>query len=160
MFGLFKKEQVLVAPLSGKTMNISEVPDPVFAEKMVGDGLAINLSGDVAVAPADGELTMLFGTKHAFGMTLDKGVEILVHIGLDTVSLNGEGFTALKKQGEKIKKGEPIVKIDREFIKSKGLSLISPVIFTDLSTIQEDFVANTGVDAVAGETVVLTYKTK
>ncbi len=159
MFGLFKKEQVLVAPMSGRTIDITEVPDAVFAEKMAGDGLAIDLSGDVAVAPADGELTMLFGTKHAFGMTLDKGVQVLVHIGLDTVSLNGEGFTALKTQGDRVKKGEPIVKIDREFIKSKGLSLISPVIFTELDVLQS-FEPVLGVDAVAGETVVLNYKTK
>ncbi len=159
MFGIFKKEQTLVSPLSGKTIDITEVPDAVFAEKMAGDGLAIDLTGDVAVAPADGELTMLFGTKHAFGMTLDKGVQILVHIGLDTVSLNGEGFTALKTQGDKVKKGEPIVKIDREFIKSKGLSLISPVIFTDMDVVQS-FEAKVGVDAVAGETEILTYKAK
>ncbi len=159
MFGIFKKELSLVAPISGRTMDIKEVPDAVFAEKMAGDGLAIELTGDVAVAPADGELTMLFGTKHAFGMTLDKGVQVLVHIGLDTVSLNGEGFTALKTQGDMVKKGEPIVKIDREFILSKGLSLISPVIFTELDVLQS-FDPKIGIDAVAGETVVLTYKTK
>ncbi len=159
MFGLFKKDLVLVAPMSGRTMDITEVPDAVFAEKMAGDGLAIDLSGDVAVAPADGELTMLFGTRHAFGMTLDKGVEVLVHIGLDTVSLNGEGFTALKTQGDRVKKGEPIVKIDRDFILSKGLSLISPVIFTEPDKLQS-FEPVLGVDAVAGETVVLNYKTK
>lgn len=159
MFGLFKKEGALVAPISGKTVDITTVPDAVFAEKMAGDGLAIDPTGDTVVAPADGELTMLFGTKHAFGMTLDKGVQILVHIGLDTVSLNGEGFTALKNQGDMVKKGEPIVKIDRELILSKGLSLITPVIFTDMDVLKS-FEAQLGIDVTAGETTVLTYKAK
>ncbi|SFO18807.1 PTS sugar transporter subunit IIA [Proteiniclasticum ruminis] len=159
MFGLFKKEGALVAPISGKTVDITTVPDAVFAEKMAGDGLAIDPTGDTVVAPADGELTMLFGTKHAFGMTLDKGVQILVHIGLDTVSLNGEGFTALKNQGDMVKKGEPIVKIDRELIQGKGLSLITPVIFTDMEVLKS-FEAQLGIDVIAGETTVLTYKAK
>lgn len=159
MFGLFKKEGTLVAPVSGKTVDITTVPDAVFAEKMAGDGLAIDPTGDTVVAPADGELTMLFGTKHAFGMTLDKGVQILVHIGLDTVSLNGEGFTALKNQGDMVKKGDPIVKIDRELIQSKGLSLITPVIFTDMDVLKS-FEAQVGIDVTAGETPVLTYKAK
>ena len=159
MFGLFKKEGALVAPISGKTVDITTVPDAVFAEKMAGDGLAIDPTGDTVVAPADGELTMLFGTKHAFGMTLDKGVQILVHIGLDTVSLNGEGFTALKNQGDMVKKGERIVKIDRELIQGKGLSLITPVIFTDMDVLKS-FEAQLGIDVIAGETTVLTYKAK
>ena len=159
MFGLLKKEGALVAPISGKTVDITTVPDAVFAEKMAGDGLAIDPTGDTVVAPADGELTMLFGTKHAFGMTLDKGVQILVHIGLDTVSLNGEGFTALKNQGDMVKKGEPIVKIDRELIQGKGLSLITPVIFTDMDVLKS-FEAQLGIDVIAGETTVLTYKAK
>lgn len=159
MFGLFKKEGTIVAPISGKTVDITTVPDAVFAEKMAGDGLAIDPTGDTVVAPADGELTMLFGTKHAFGMTLDKGVQILVHIGLDTVSLNGEGFTALKNQGDMVKKGDPIVKIDRELILSKGLSLITPVIFTDMDVLKS-FEAHVGLDVTAGETAVLTYKAK
>lgn len=159
MFGKFKKEQSLVAPVSGRTIDIKDVPDAVFAEKMAGDGLAIDPTGDTFVAPADGELTMLFGTKHAYGMTLDKGVQILVHIGLDTVSLNGEGFTALKEQGDRVKKGEPIVRIDRDFIKSKGFSLTTPVIFTDMDVLKS-FEPHVGIDVEAGVTPVLTYKSK
>jgi len=158
MFGIFGKTQEIVAPISGRTVDITEVKDAVFSEKMAGDGLAIDPTGDIVVAPADGELTMLFGTKHAFGMTLSKGVQILVHIGLETVSLNGEGFTALKKQGDRVKKGEPIIKIDRAFITSKGLSLITPIIFTELDKLKS-FEARVGVDVVAGVTPILTYKT-
>ncbi len=159
MFGMFKKDSAIVAPVTGKTINIKDVPDAVFAEKMAGDGLAIEPTGDTFVAPADGELTMLFGTKHAFGMTLSKGVQILVHIGLDTVSLNGEGFTALKKQGDMVKKGEPIVKIDRELITSKGFSLITPVIFTDMDVLKS-FEPHVGIDVEGGVTTILSYKVK
>ena len=158
MFGIFGKTQEIVAPISGRTVDITEVKDAVFSEKMAGDGLAIDPTGDIVVAPADGELTMLFGTKHAFGMTLTKGVQILVHIGLETVSLNGEGFTALKKQGDRVKKGEPIIKIDRAFITSKGISLITPIIFTELDKLKS-FEARVGIDVVAGVTPILTYKT-
>jgi PTS system D-glucosamine-specific IIA component/PTS system glucose-specific IIA component len=157
MFGLFGKSLEIVALISGKTIDIKSVPDAVFAEKMAGDGLAIEPTGDIVVAPADGELTMLFGTKHAFGMTLSNGVQILVHIGLDTVGLNGEGFKALKAQGDMVKKGEPLIEIDRAFIKSKGLSLITPVIFTELDKLKS-FDAKVGIDVVAGVTPILTYK--
>ena len=102
MFGLFKKDFQLIAPVSGTTMNLSEVPDEVFAGKMAGDGLAINPTGDVFVAPADGELNLIFKTNHAFALTLSNGVELLVHIGVDTVSLNGEGFERLIEPGVKV----------------------------------------------------------
>lgn len=159
MFDFFNKEEKIMAPVTGKTVDIAKVPDEVFSSKMVGDGVAIEPTGDTFVAPADGELKMLFVTNHAYALELKKGVEILVHIGLDTVALKGEGFTALKKQGDMVKKGEPIVKIDLEFMKSKGINLISPIIFTELGTLKE-FKAIVGENVVAGEDPVLTYKNK
>ncbi len=159
MFSFLNKEQEIMAPVTGKTLDIKDVPDEVFSSKMVGDGIAIDPSGDTFVAPADGILKMLFATNHAYALELKKGVEILVHIGLDTVGLNGEGFTALKKQGDIVKKGEAIIKIDPEFIKSKGISLISPVIFTEPSSLKE-FNAVENKEVKAGEDVILTYKTK
>lgn len=166
MFGFFKKKKEetkaenntfkLVAPVSGKSLPLSETPDPVFAEKMAGDGLAMDPQSDLVVAPADGELTLVFGTKHAFAMTLDNGVELLVHIGIETVTLNGEGFEQLAEQGARVKAGDPIIKVDREFIKSKNLPLITPVLITNpdkLTSIK----AIENVDTVAGETVVLEY---
>lgn len=165
MFGFFKKKKQnetenntfkLVAPISGKSIPLSEVPDPVFAQKMAGDGVAINPTGDVAVAPADGELTLVFNTKHAFALTLDNGAELLVHIGLETVSLNGEGFEQLVEQGEKVKAGTPIIKFDRELIKSKGLPLITPVLITNHDTLTSiNPIEN--VETVAGETAVVEY---
>ena len=103
MFGLFKKELKLIAPATGKTIDLSQVPDQVFAEKMAGDGVAIEVTGDTIVAPADGELSLVFKTNHAFAMTLSNGIELLVHVGIDTVSLEGEGFERLTEPGQQVK---------------------------------------------------------
>jgi sugar PTS system EIIA component len=147
----------LVAPVSGKAIPLSEVPDPVFAEKMAGDGMAIIAEGDTVVAPADGELTLIFKTKHAFAMTLDNGLELLVHIGLETVSLEGEGFEQLAQQGTRVKAGTPIMKIDRNLIKSKGLSLATPVLITNVDATKSITPIATG-DVVAGKTEVLKFE--
>lgn len=161
MFGFLKKNKrnsslSFVAPVTGKTIDLSDIPDPVFAQKMAGDGLGIDSTGDVIVAPCDGDLTLVFKTKHAFAMTLENDIEILVHIGIETVSLNGEGFEQLVEQGTTVKAGTPIIKIDREFIKSKGLSLVTPVLITN-PDITKSIDTKIGIDVVAGETTVLEY---
>lgn len=165
MFGFFKKKKEekqensalnLVAICDGKVMPLSEVPDPVFSQKMAGDGVAIEPTSDVIVAPADGELSLVFNTKHAFAMTLENGIELLVHVGLETVSLNGEGFEQLAEAGQKIKAGTPILKIDREFIKSKGLPLITPILITNPDS-TKSITGKEGTEAKAGSTVVLEY---
>ncbi|WP_300381313.1 PTS glucose transporter subunit IIA [Clostridium sp.] len=147
----------LIAPVTGKAIPLSEVPDPVFAEKLAGDGMAIIAEGDTVVAPADGELTLVFKTKHAFAMTLDNGLEILVHIGLETVSLNGEGFEQLAEQGERIKAGTPIIKIDRDFIISKGLSLATPVLITNVDATKTISSVESG-NVEAGKSVVVNFE--
>lgn len=160
MFGFFKKKNnntfELKSAISGKSIPLSEVPDQVFAQKMAGDGIAIDPTGDVVVAPCDGKLTLVFKTKHAFALTLDNGVELLVHIGIETVSLNGEGFEQLAEQGTKVKAGTPIIKIDRELIKSKGLSLITPILITNPDAVKT---LNTkeNIDTISGETTVIEY---
>lgn len=161
MFGFFKKKKQneslnFVTPVNGKVIELSEVPDPVFAQKMAGDGVAIDTTGDIIVAPCDGELSLIFKTKHAFAMTLDNGIEILVHIGIETVSLKGEGFKQLVEQGTKVKAGTPIIKIDRNFIKSKGLSLITPVLITNPDSVKL-IDKKINIDAIAGETIIMEY---
>ena len=146
----------LVAPVTGKLLSLTDVPDPVFAQKMAGDGVAVMPEDDVIVAPADGELTLVFDTKHAFAMTLDNGIELLVHIGLETVTLKGEGFEQLVQAGTKIKAGTPIMKVDREYIKSKGFSLITPVLITNTDN-TKSITSVENIDAVAGETIILEY---
>ena len=163
MFGFFKKAKKeennslkLVAPVSGKVVPVDQIPDPVFAQKMAGDGVGIDATGDLVVAPADGEVTLVFKTKHAFAMTLSNGLELLIHVGIETVSLDGEGFEQLVEQGTTVKAGTPILKIDREFIKSKNLSLVTPVLITNVDAVKS-LNPISGVDAVAGETVVVEY---
>jgi PTS system D-glucosamine-specific IIA component/PTS system glucose-specific IIA component len=166
MFGFFKKKKsknpkefYLVAPVKGRALSLSEVADPVFGQRLAGNGVAIEPTDDIIVSPADGELTLVFGTKHAFALTLANGAEILVHIGIDTVSLNGEGFEQLATQGTKVKAGTPILKIDRKFIKSKGFSLITPVIITNT----DNFASVTpieNINTVVGKTVVVKYMVK
>lgn len=150
------KTYKFVAPITGKAVPLSEVPDPVFAQKMTGDGVAIIPEDDTVVAPADGELTLVFGTKHAFAMTLENGVELLIHFGLETVSLNGEGFETLVEQGTKVKAGDPILKVNREFIKSKELPTITPVLITN-PDIVTSFKTFENIDTVAGETTIIEY---
>ena len=159
MFGFFKKSKALnfVAPVDGEVIDLSKVPDQVFSEKMAGDGVAINPTGNTVCAPADGELSLVFKTKHAFAMTLDNGVELLVHIGIDTVELNGEGFEQLVEQGTKVKAGTPIIKIDREFILSKGLSLATPILITNVDSVKSISPVESGA-VVAGETQVIKYE--
>lgn len=160
MFNFFKKGFEIVSPVDGITMDLTKISDPVFAQKMTGDGTAINITGDTFVAPADGQLVFIFNTNHAFGMLLDNGVEILVHIGIDTVELKGEGFTRLIEPNQHVKAGTPIMKIDRELILKKGYCLSTPVLITNVDTIKSLTPTTIGQSVTAGKTTVITYKTK
>lgn len=127
----------IMSPADGEIVSIEKVPDPVFAEKTLGDGFAVELSGNEIHSPADGEITVLFPTKHAFAVTTTSGLELLVHIGIDTVELNGEGFTAHAKQGDKVKKGDKIITIDKKEIEAKGKNTITPVIVTNMNVVTD-----------------------
>ncbi|MEI2356541.1 PTS glucose transporter subunit IIA [Mesobacillus zeae] len=121
----------LVAPLSGSLVSLEKVPDPVFAEKMMGDGLAIDPSEGMAVSPVDGEIIQVFPTKHAIGIRAENGAEILLHIGLETVALKGEGFDAHVKEGDKVKAGDRLMSFDLQIIRTKAKSTLTPVIITN-----------------------------
>ena len=111
----------LYACVTGRLMDMSEVPDDMFSQKMMGDGIAIEPTGDTVVAPADAEVTMIMEESlHAIGLRMKNGAEILIHIGIDTVKLNGEGFQALVKAGDKVTAGTPLIKFDKEVIKAAG----------------------------------------
>ena len=119
MFGFFKNknENVIYAPVKGTCIDITEVDDIGFSSKMMGDGGAIGPIEGIVTAPCDGKISMIFDTGHAFGMEANNGAEILIHIGIDTVNLNGEGFEILKKPGQKVKRGEPVIRFDLEKVK-------------------------------------------
>lgn len=126
-----KERMVLVSPLEGKVVPLAEVPDQVFASGALGKGVAVEPSVGKLFAPADGTITTLFLTGHAVGLTTTDGAEILMHIGMDTVSLDGEGFEAAIKQGDTVKKGDLLVSFDIEKIKAAGLPVITPVVVTN-----------------------------
>lgn len=157
-FIMVNRQEAIFAPLSGKVMQLDQVPDPTFSEKMMGDGLAIEPTDGKVVAPIDGEIVQLFPTKHAIGLRGKSGVEVLIHIGLETVSLNGEGFEAHVKQGDRVKVGDPLVTFDIDFIKEKAASHITPIIITnsDAINIVEKTVETT---VVGGESILFQTQT-
>lgn len=125
----------VLAPLDGLVIELEQVPDEVFAQKMVGDGLAIDPQGAIAVAPISGKLIKLFPGGHAFGIAAEQGIELIVHLGLDTIELEGEGFTRIATEGQMVRAGEPIVRFDRPTIERTGKVMLSPVVSTGEGTI-------------------------
>lgn len=132
---VFHIEENFVCPMEGRIIALDQVEDQAFASKAMGDGFAVELSGNKVVAPYSGEIIVAFPTGHAYGMKADNGMELLIHIGMDTVELNGEGFTPKVKAGQRVKQGDVLVEVDTELIKQQGKSLVSPVIFTSGETI-------------------------
>lgn len=118
----------IMSPMSGEVIPIDQVPDPVFAEKMLGDGVAIIPDEGVVAAPAAGIISALPKSGHAFGMELAEGVELLVHVGIDTVEMNGEGFTLLAVKGQQIELGQRLIAFDINAIKAAGKPTISPIV--------------------------------
>lgn len=132
MLDLFKKNSSdIVAVCNAIMFPIEEVNDEVFSQKLMGNGVAFKLLDNTISSPCDGEITTIFPTGHAFGITRNDGVEILVHIGIDTVNLKGEGFTILSKQGKKIKCGEPVINLNLDLLKQKNIDLSTMLIITN-----------------------------
>ena len=123
-----KVPEVILAPLTGKAVPLSEVPDPVFSDKVLGDGVAIIPADGKIVSPVDGEISTVAETGHAYGFTSEDGQEILVHVGLETVSLNGECFKVYGKAGDKVKKGDLVAEVDLGYLKEKDINPITPVL--------------------------------
>lgn len=120
------------SPMSGLAADLSTAPDEAFAEKMMGDGAVVTPEDPYVRAPEDGEVAFVFDTKHAIGFVTDSGVSLLIHVGIDTVKLNGEGFEALVESGQTVKKGDPMLKLDLEYLKTHAPSVTSPVLCTEL----------------------------
>ncbi|MDF2880779.1 MAG: glucose transporter subunit [Clostridiaceae bacterium] len=159
MFDLFKKTLSFVAPVSGKVIDLSQVPDDAFAQRLVGDGVAIDSTGDIVVSPVDGKIEMIFRTNHAFGIKTSNDIEVLVHIGIDTVDMDGKGFERLAQEGAYVKAGDPIIKVDKSLIEALGKKLITPVLITNTESISniKCFYKDT---VEAGNDTIFTYKLK
>lgn len=144
------KIKVISSPISGIAAKLSEAPDEAFAEGMMGQGAVVTPEDDVIKAPEDGTVEFVFDTKHAVGFTTDTGVAMLIHVGIDTVSLEGKGFNVFVKNGQKVKKGDPLLKIDIPYLKQNAPSLASPVLCTELKENQTVRLLKTG-EIKAGE---------
>ena len=147
-------EKKVIAPLSGKVIALSEVPDEVFSQKVLGDGAAIIPEDGKIVSPVDGEISTVSETLHAYGFTSDDGLEILVHVGIDSVALKGAGFTAHVKEGDKVKAGDLVAEVDLDVLKKNNIPTITPVLVCDGA---DELVMTAATGSVAaGKSVVLT----
>lgn len=163
LFDFLKKKEAkvptndVVALTTGTLVDISTVSDPVFSEKAMGDGFAIEPSNGNICSPIDGEIAAIFPTGHAFGVKRADGLEVLVHIGIDTVELNGKGFTKVVKQGDKVCAGDVCIKVDLAAVKAAGYSVTTMNIFTGgFAGTTESL--NYGASITSGETVIADVK--
>ncbi len=156
MFDLFKKDRCLAAVANGSILDISLVPDQVFSQKILGDGFAVIPADGNFVSPVSGTVVDVTETRHAYCITSDDGLEVLVHIGIDTVELRGKGFEALVKKDDKIKMGDPIARVDLKLIEAEGYNTTSMVVITNTDKLHNLRVTEKP-SAGAGEKVAL-YK--
>lgn len=126
------KRIVISSPVTGMAADLGTAPDEAFAQKMMGDGVVVTPEEAFVCAPEDGEVAFVFDTKHAIGYMTDSGISLLIHVGIDTVKLNGEGFEVLVENGQKVKKGQPMLKLDLDYLKANAPSLATPVLCTEL----------------------------
>ncbi|BAP58416.1 PTS glucose transporter subunit IIA [Candidatus Tachikawaea gelatinosa] len=149
------QETKIFAPISGETVQIEDVPDVVFSDKIVGDGVAIKPNGKEILAPFDGIIRKIFKTNHAFSIESYTGIELFVHLGIDTINLKGEGFKRIGKEG-KVKKGELIIEFDLSIIEKKAKSILTPIVISNLDKFK-DLIKFSG-SVIAGETLIMLVK--
>lgn len=136
MFNFLKKKSIeLKTPIVGNAIELSRVPDEVFASKILGDGIAFEPSEGILYAPIRGEILQVFPTKHALGLKTKEGIELLLHIGIDTVKLNGEGFESFVESGDTVSEGQKLIKFDIDIIKRDAKSAITPLIITNMEMV-------------------------
>lgn len=123
-------EKFIYSPCDGEIIKITDVKDPIFAKKMLGDGICIVPSGDNFSAPCDGEISVVLDTKHAYGFK-NQDFEILMHIGINTIELKGKGFSSSVKKNDKVKQGQPIVDVDLKFLKKHKYLIDTPIVFVN-----------------------------
>jgi PTS system glucose-specific IIA component len=127
----------IISPLSGEIVNIEDVPDVVFAEKIVGDGIAIKPTGNKMVSPVNGTIGKIFETNHAFSIESEDGIELFVHFGIDTVELKGQGFTRIAEEGQEVKAGDTVIEFDIAFLEENAKSTLTPVVISNMDEIKE-----------------------
>lgn len=146
------KTVMIASPITGIAAPLSDTPDEVFSNKMLGDGAAVTPVDNIVRAPEDGEVAFVFDTKHAIGFMTESGISLLIHVGIDTVKLDGKGFEVFVENGQKVKKGEPMMKLDLDYLKANAPSVMSPVICSEMEENQKVRLIKTG-DIQAGDTL-------
>ncbi|MFV8829422.1 PTS sugar transporter subunit IIA [Alkalihalobacterium sp. APHAB7] len=164
LFGLDKKkeiptEEALHSPMNGTYVKVEDVPDPTFAQKMIGDGFAVEPSNGEVVSPVEGEIIQVFPTKHAIGIRSLSGAEVLIHIGIETVNMKGEGFEVFVKEGDKVQVGTKLVEFSLDLIKEKAASTITPIVITNADQLQSMKLEQVS-EVVAGKTPIATFSMK
>ncbi|WP_010095275.1 PTS sugar transporter subunit IIA [Ornithinibacillus scapharcae] len=154
LFNKSKEESTIVSPITGDIVSIEKVPDPVFSQKMMGEGAAIIPTEGKVVAPVNGEIIQVAPTKHAIGLLAEDGSEILIHVGLETVALNGEGFQVHVGVGDKVQVGQALMDFDLAYIQENANDIISPVVITNSSTSNKTYNQTAETNGKAGETVL------
>ncbi|MFZ7131379.1 MAG: PTS sugar transporter subunit IIA [Eubacteriales bacterium] len=149
-----EKRLWIKAPVAGQIIQLDEVPDKVFAQKLVGDGIAIKPNDELVVSPVQGEIIQIFPTYHAICIKTREGIEILIHLGIETVKLKGEGFIPLTEKGQTVRPGDPLMKVNWEFISKNAESTISPIVITNGSIVKEMRVLQYGT-IVAGQDLLM-----
>jgi PTS system glucose-specific IIA component len=138
MFGFLKRKvRDVYAPVDGNVVKLESVDDEVFSQKMVGDGVAILPITGSFTSPIDGVVSKIFSTNHAYSIKSDKDLEVMVHIGLETVTLNGEGFTRIASEGDRVKVGDIIIEADLDYIREHAKDIITPILISDESDVKE-----------------------
>jgi len=159
LFGKSSPTAILLgAPLSGRLVSLSEVPDEVFSAKTLGDGFAIDVSDGVVVAPFDCEVSQVFRTGHALGLMGPGGLELLIHVGIDTVKMKGEGFFPKVKVGQKLRAGDLLLEFDLERVRSQAKSCVTPIVVTNMDLVEAMEIVASG--SVSRGTPVLSVRKK
>lgn len=161
MFGNLKKlfgggqeeKKVILAPVSGKAIPMSQVADPTFSQEILGKGVAIVPDSGIFVAPASGEVAVMFETKHAVSIKADCGAEFIIHIGMDTVNLKGQYFNACVAQGDRVKAGDKLVEVDLEKVKEAGYDVTTPIVICNTSNFP-NMVCHSGMDVKALDPII------
>ena len=137
MFGFLKRKiREIKSPVDGQVVALESVEDEVFSQKLAGDGVAVLPMSNIFTAPIDGTITKIFATNHAYTVKSPKDLEVMVHIGLDTVALGGKGFERIAKEGDEVKAGDPVIRVDLVYLREHAKDIVTPVIISDDSDVK------------------------
>ncbi len=161
IWNYFNKVKIKIfTPVNGKIIPLEEVPDPVFSEKLMGEGVAIIPTSGNVFAPVAGTIIQIANTKHAVGILAEDGSEILIHIGLDTVALKGAGFTVAVNMGDKVEVGQLLIEVDWKYLRNHAKSIVTPIVITNSHDSNKKYSITAEKKGIPGKTVLITVEDK